>query len=312
MAHLSNKQRRTKPRPSGTARAASHSPYDAVTEKIIEALARGVVPWRRPWQDALLPCNAISRKRYRGINMLLLSLAPYQDHRWLTFRQAKQLGGHIRHGERSTLVVFWKPLVITPVDAQTGVTERLTIPLLRHYHVFNVEQCEGLDIPPADASKSQNGSERIERAEAVVRAMPNPPMIRVGGSVASYRPREDLVQIPGIGLSQAPDSYYATLFHELGHATGHETRLNRTGMMAKAEFGSRDYSREELVAELASAFCSAVIGLDNSLLDGAAGYVKNWLEVLQDDPKALVVAAAQGQRAADYIRGVTTEASEDS
>jgi antirestriction protein ArdC len=256
-------------------------------------------------------CNAISRKCYRGINMLLLSLAPYQDHRWLTFRQAKQLGGHIRRGERSTLVVFWKPLVITPVDAQTGEVERVTIPLLRHYHVFSVEQCEGLKIAPADSSEPRSGSQRIEAAEAVVKFMPNPPTIREGGSTACYRPREDMVQIPRIGLFQTPDAFYATLFHELGHATGHEMRLNRSGIMNKVEFGSCDYSREELVAEMASAFCCAAIGLDNSLAEISAGYVQNWLAILKDDPKALIIAAAQGQRAADYIRGTTGETLDD-
>lgn len=275
--------------------------YTAVTARIIEALARGVVPWRKPWNaSSAIPCNAVSLRSYRGINVLLLGLSPYSDPRWMTFRQAKELGGSVRKGEKATTIVFWKPLEFEKVDVETGELHRQYVPLLRCYHVFNREQIEGSDLQPLE-TRLVSERERIERAEALVRSMPNPPVIKEGGSVAAYKPSVDTVRIPGIGTFQSPDTYYATLFHELGHSTGHEKRLNRPGLSGAIQFGSARYSREELIAELTSAFCCARTELDNSLIENAASYMQSWLDVLKVDSKAIVIAAAQAQKAADYI-----------
>jgi antirestriction protein ArdC len=280
--------------------------YTAVTARIIEALARGVVPWRKPWNAAnAIPCNAVSLRSYRGINVLLLGLSPYSDPRWMTFRQAKELGGSVRKGEKATTVVFWKPLEFEKVDFETGELHRQYVPLLRCYQVFNREQIEGSDLPSIQ-THSVSEREKIKRAEAMIRAMPNPPRIKKGGSVATYKPSDDEVHIPGIGTFTSPDTYYATLFHELGHSTGHERRLNRPGVNGEIQFGSARYSREELVAELTSAFCCARSDLDNSLIEDAASYIKGWLDVLKVDSKAIVIAAAQAQKAADYILRLET------
>ena len=134
--------------------------------------------------------------------------------------------------------------------------------------------------------------------------MPEPPRVSEGGSVACYRPPEDLVEIPTLGNFRSSDDYYATLFHELAHATGHVSRLARKGVTERTRFGSGEYGREELVAELASAFLCAKVRLDGSLLENAASYLQGWLTVLREDPKALVIAAAQAQRAADRVLGV--------
>lgn len=279
--------------------------YDSVTAKIIEALERGVVPWRKPWQgSSSLPCNALSKRAYSGINLLLLSLAPYRDHRWVTYRQARETGGYVLLGERSSIAVFWKPWDIEREDAVTGETKRDTIPLLRMYHLFNVEQCAGLNLPPIEETERVALHQRIQEAEAQVRSMPNPPSIREGGDSAYYRPVDDVVQVPPIAAFKTPEAYYATLFHELGHATGHETRLNRAGVTAVIQFGSSDYSREELIAELTSAFCCAALGLDNSLTEDAASYIQGWLTRLRGDSKAIIAASTHGQRAANYIRGL--------
>lgn len=283
-------------------RSEGQTPYEIVTSRIIKALEEGVVPWRKPWQEnSELPCNAVSHRPYHGINLFLLSLARYRDHRWLTYRQAEELGGHVKPDEESSIAVFWKQWEPKDDEEGNGKRRRESIPLLRFYHLFNVAQCEGLGLPETE-STTRPHHQRIEAADELVRLMPNPPRVHEGSKVACYSPQLDLVQIPALDTFESPDTYYATLFHELGHATGHETRLNRPGVMGTSRFGTSDYSREELVAELTSAFCSASLGLDNSLIDNSASYIQGWIKTLKADAKAIVTASAQAQRAADYLR----------
>lgn len=281
------------------------SPYQIVTNRILQALERGVVPWRKPWQtQAGPPCNAVSKRPYHGINLLLLSLASYQDHRWLTYKQAKDLGGFVKPGEQSAVAVFWKPWEVSDEEEASGEVKRRQVSFLRFYNLFNVSQCEDLDLP-ALAAAERPEPQRIAAAEALVRQMPGPPKMHKGDKQACYYPLLDTVQMPALGSFISSETYYCTLFHELAHATGHESRLNRSGV--KAAFGSKEYAREELIAELASAFCCATLGLDNSLIEDAANYIGGWLKTLQDDPRAIVVAASQAQRAADYLQGNPVE-----
>lgn len=292
-----NRSRNDNHRPTG------RTPYEIVTDHIVKALEEGVVPWRKPWQEnTALPCNAVSHRPYHGINLFLLSLARYSDHRWLTYRQAQELGGHVRSGEQSSIAVFWKQWEPTNGKEKAGDGKRERIPLLRYYHLFNAQQCEDLKLPEL-AVVSRPIHQRIERAEELVRSMPDPPRLHEGCKFACYYPLVDVVQMPAIQSFESPDAYYATLFHELGHATGHERRLNRSGVTGNPRFGTSDYSREELVAELTSAFCCAALGLDNSLIDNSASYLQNWLRTLRADSKAIVTASAQAQRATDYLRG---------
>ncbi len=278
--------------------------YEAVTAQITNALLRGVVPWRKPWAGGdALPTNARSRKPYRGVNVFLLALGPYSDHRWVTFNQARELGGSVRRGERASPVVFWKPWQVEGVDQETGEVHNWKVPILKQYVVFNVEQCDGLDIAPL--LRSDQANRRIESAEKAVRNVPDPPRFQEQGTSAWYRPAEDLVQVPPISSFESPDAYYATVFHELGHATGHERRLNRASVTGEIQFGSPCYSREELTAELCSAFLCATIGLDNSLIENSASYIQSWHSALHSDKRAIVVAASRAQRAADYLLGVT-------
>lgn len=280
--------------------------YETVTEKIIESLRAGVVPWRKPWRESCaLPINVASGKAYRGINVFLLGLTPYADHRWLTFKQVGERGGKVRRGEKGTLVVFWKQLEFEEIDENTGEVCKRRTPMLRYFTVFNVEQVEGLELSKEYQAAPLDESARIERAELLVSGMPNLPLIHTKARSAYYVPKDDAVYMPAFERFASADHYYGTLFHELAHASGHESRLNRKGVTEVVRFGSNDYSQEELVAELTSAFCCATVGLDNSLTEDSASYIRGWLEVLGDDPKAVVIAAAQAQKAADYIRGVT-------
>lgn len=286
--------------------------YAAVTDRVLAVLSRGVVPWRKPWHVLSgAPANALTKRAYRGVNLLLLGLAPYRDHRWLTYRQALELGGHVRKGERSTEVIFWKPLE-TPREGEETGEPRRRVPLLRTYSVFNAEQCDDLRLTSVSEDRAARRHERIPRAESVLPHMPDPPRVREDPKCAWYAPGDDLVGLPPIDAFNTADAYYATLFHELGHATGHEKRLARPGVAETARFGSEDYSREELVAELASAFVCAAIGLDNSLVENSAAYVAGWLKALRGDVRAVVVAAGQAQRAAEWILGSPRGLSEES
>lgn len=276
--------------------------YDAVTNAVLKALESGVIPWRKPWDPChALPANAVTNRPYRGVNVLLLGMAPYKDHRWLTVKQANELGGTVRKGERGSMAIFWKLWETEPEETDDAVRK---VPILRYYTLFNVEQCDGLDLAEPYQSPPLDDVERCARAQLLVDGMPDPPTITERGHSAWYKPAEDLVQVPKREAFRSLDHYFATLFHELGHATGHERRLNRKGVQGPIQFGSEDYSQEELVAELTSAFCCATVGLNNSLIGDAASYVSGWLRVLRDDPKAVVIAAAQAQKAADLIKGV--------
>lgn len=279
--------------------------YQEVTDRIVAELERGTVPWRRPWvASGTAHRNPVSGTEYRGVNPLLLEItaqaAGYDLPLWLTFNQAKARGGSVRRGERSTAVIFWK--VLQKEDEQTG--KKRSIPMLRSFRVFNVAQVDGLEgvefeVPEVEPCKPY---EEIERAQQIIDEMPDPPMISHGGSRAYYHPSTDLVILPDHERFELPDAYYAVAFHELAHATGHETRLNREEVMRAVRFGDDMYSREELVAELASAMIGAHAGIEPRH-DQNAAYVASWLKALRGDKKMLISTAGRAQRAADYILG---------
>ncbi|GMU40108.1 MAG: hypothetical protein AMXMBFR23_09740 [Chloroflexota bacterium] len=287
--------------------AARRDPYAEVTARILAALERGTVPWRHPWRARGLR-NAVSHRPYRGINLLVLSLASmeagYDDARWLTFRQAEQLGGHVRRGEHGTRVVLWK----WPARDEGGTDNvdsaneerRGAFPLMRLYTVFNVAQCEGLSLPDPE-SGGEFGP--LERAEAIVSGYAGGPDVLHDAAAAYYVPARDEVHLPPRSAFRDTDGYYATLFHELAHSTGHPSRLDREGYQESAPFGSPVYSREELVAEFAAAFLCQEAGVDASRLDQSAAYIASWLRALQDDRRLAVAAAGQAQRAVDHILG---------
>ena len=285
--------------------------YAIVTEKIINLLESGVVPWRRPWTSTGLPRNLVSKKPYRGVNFFLLSASKYVSPFWLTIRQANELGGHVRKGEESTVVVFWK------VDDAKQSTENLDNEetdgktrrrfLLRYYRLFNLEQCElpqtVLDkLPKTEAHEH----DPIETAERIIADMPNRPEIQHTGSKAFYSSLTDRITLPPRELFTSAEEFYATALHETVHSSGSEKRLAREGICDAAPFGSPVYSKEELVAEFGAAYLCAEAGISNEVIHNQASYVAGWLKKLRDDRKLLIHAAAQAQRAADYILNRTS------
>jgi antirestriction protein ArdC len=278
--------------------------YAEVTDRIIAALEAGTVPWRRPWiASADAHRNPVSGTEYRGVNPFLLDMTAwdkgYDDPRWVTFKQSQTLGGCVRKGEKSTLVIFWK--MLKSKDKDTG--EERSIPMLRHFRVFNVAQCDGLAL---DERPALAPFDPIGRADAIIAAMPNAPTIGHGGNRAFYQPAMDVVQLPMREQFVSADAYYSTAFHELTHSTGHESRLNREEVAGRGKhaFGSERYAREELVAELGAAMVGAKAGIAPQT-DQSAAYIAGWLKALKDDRKLLISAAGRAQRAADYIVGAS-------
>lgn len=278
--------------------------YQAVTDQIIEAMERGVCPWKQPWKAIGGTPRNIRGRRYRGINAFLLAmqsaLSNWTHPVFLTFNQAKELGGTVRKGERSSLVVFWKTIVPEEYAGNPQAcpaSERKWF--LRYYRVFNVAQVDGLP-PQALPVIPDNGLSPIEECEAIVAGMPQCPVIRESGQGAFYRPATDQVFMPPLRAFDNAEAYHSTLFHELTHATGHETRLARPDAFA-GRFGSEPYAKEELVAELGAAFLCARAGISPATLEDSASYLANWLQKLREDKRLIVTAAGAAQRAADFI-----------
>lgn len=274
--------------------------YERITDRITTLLTQGTVPWHKPWKARTgLPRNFVSQKPYRGINVFLLITMSYESPLWLTFRQVSCLGGSVRKGEKACPVVFWKKLTIEDKQSE----EKRTIRMLRYYYVFNVSQCDGLKSIPVPAEPNGNG---ISTPEKIVAGMPQPPTVRHGMTHAYYSPREDCVGLPARPRFDTEDSYYATLFHELVHATGHETQLKRSTQSESSGFGSNPYCKEELIAELGAAFLCGEAEIAERTIENSAAYIKGWLTQLESDKTLIIQAAAQAQKAADFILGRTS------
>lgn len=271
--------------------------YQTITDRIIEALKGGDIPWQRPWRSTA-PVNIISKKPYRGINPFLLQAMPYGSPYWMTFNQARNLGGHVNKGEKATMVVFWKMGTYDAQDAD-GETETRNSFLLRFYHVFNAEQ-----TTLASACKQMEKEEPVATptCEDLVQGFIGCPEIKQRNmDRACYSPVTDIVTMPKMAAFHESTGYYATLFHELVHSTGHAKRLDRD---IKNTFGSELYAKEELIAEIGSAFlCGTAQIAKPALEQNTVAYIQSWIKALQNDPKMIVSAAAAAQSAVDLITG---------
>lgn len=248
--------------------------------------------------------------------MLVLALAArargYAASGWLSYKQALALGGHVRRDEKGTGIVFWKPLQKTRTDRVTGEEKIDRFGVWRQYSVFNVEQCDGLPVvapEPVAAVPEPVVFSPIEQAERLAAAyLAHGPSLAHGGDRACYSPALDHVQMPDREAFVSPEAYYSTLYHELSHSTGHVSRLDRAGVGHDSHgFGSDTYSREELVAEIASAFLAAEAGIEHDIPQTAA-YCRGWLKALRGDSRLILTAAAQASRASDYVIGATAAA----
>ena len=286
------------------------NPYETVTARIIESLSAGVIPWAKPWKGNStsnpFPRNFKTGAPYRGANVLILWSSPYTSPYWLTFKQAKEMGGTVRKGEKGTQILFWKigkrDAQGQPAEAEATDDKARKIFFCRAYTVFNTEQCDGLKVPGAIANLPEVDED--ERCESIISGWDARPTLQLDNSHegrAYYRPNTDTVHMPIRNRFVDGPHYYATLFHELVHSTGHESRLAREH---GACFGDDLYSKEELVAEVGSSFLCAIAGIANERTEqSATAYIQSWIKVLKGDSRLIVTAASAAQKAADTIIG---------
>jgi antirestriction protein ArdC len=291
--------------------------YQDVTNRMIKALESGVVPWDKPWRATVgRPVSMSTRKFYRGVNVMLLGLTAmeqgYSSPWWGTYKQISELGGQVRKGEKSTLVVFFKQLEVADDKlTASGDPAVKRIPLLRAFRVFNAEQCDDL---PARYYPQPEGTPVAELPEpqAVLDAYftgTGPKLRHVAQDRAYYQGATDTVTLPERSQFASPEAYYNIAFHEAGHSTGHPSRNNRAGIAEFDHFGSEKYAKEELCAQMASAMLLAETGTETPAeFTRSAAYVANWLGALRDDRKLVVSAAAQAERAAERVMEPTRQA----
>ena len=273
--------------------------FNILTNRIIEQLAQQVVPWRKPWTDAGHPQNLITRKLYSGMNTWLLASLGYSQNVFLTLRQATAVGANIKKGEKGHIVIFWKREEKRQ-DKEQVSDEKQYVSLLRYYLVFNIDQCENIPetllTPVAEAQFSP-----LTVCDEIVARMPQSPKIIHGKSMACYDPRKDEVHMPKQGSFTSSESYYCTLFHELIHSTGHQSRLNRPEVSEPNKFGSVRYSIEELTAEIGACYLNSVAGIIDKEFDQSVAYIKGWIEALRNDKRLIVYASSRAQKAVDFI-----------
>ena len=273
--------------------------YALITNRIIELLDAGTIPWRKPWTEKGIPMNAVSKRPYRGINLLLLNSIEYPTNLWLTFKQLKTIGGSVKKGEKGTFVIFTKLADKQVEKNNETVIEKKS--LLRYYKVFNVEQC--VDIAENFLQKENRNIEPVPECQAILANMKNTPLLVHQYNEAYYTPKNDCINLPRISSFESAESFYGTLFHELIHATGHTSRLNRKEVAENPAFGSEMYSLEELVAEMGGCYLKSYAGIPIEELPNSAAYINGWLEVFKGDRRFIMKASSRAQHAVEYILG---------
>jgi len=285
--------------------ATSGNRYQQVTDRIFEALSRGVPPWNRPWA-MIRPVNAVSKRPYQSINRLLLELrafeAGYRSSRWITFGAAKTEGGFVKRGERGTTVLYYAPFERARPEHdgdQVAVVDADRRFFVKSYTLFNLDQTHGLEHlrEPVTLDRAHEDDAADQRAQDFLTA--TGARIRYGGDVAAYYPTLDVIMLPPRTAFASTAGFFGTAAHELAHWSGAAHRLNR---LAGGKFGDPKYAFEELVAELTAAFLCAEVGLAVQTTNSAA-YLKGWLSLLSDDASAIISAARLAQEAADYLSG---------
>ena len=271
--------------------------YEMVTDRIIEQLEQGVIPWEKPWGGVIDGAyNRISKKPYSLLNQMLLQ----HSGEYATFKQWSELGGHIRKGEKSEIVVFWK---LQPYEDENADGEKIIkqIPLLRYYNVFHVSQVDGVEPKEIDL----NEFEPIEEAERIKTEYMTREHLRILEKLtdkAFYSPAFDYIQVPCKEQYQNVEEFYSTLFHEMVHSTGHKSRLDREDVKDCMYFGSENYSKEELTAELGSAFLVNLLGIETEKsFRNSSAYIQGWLGKLRGDKKFIISASSKAEKAVKYI-----------
>ena len=281
--------------------------YEIVTNKIIECLDQGVIPWEKEWTSGLY-ANYTTKKEYRGINQLLLiaqsviNKKNYESPYWLTWKQIQKLKGTVRKGEKASIIVFYESKIIEEEiinkDNEEEVKEK-KISFLKYYHVFNYEQTE--NIPEIITPKN----EYKKSCEEILKNMNEKPVIKAGLNPA-YQPTRDCIIMPHIDNFKSSDGYYSSLFHELIHWTGHSSRLDRF-TDGSLKFGSEVYSKEELIAELGSSYLCHIAGIEKETVKNHTAYIRGWLEALNNDKKLIINASSHAGKGVNFILSLSED-----
>jgi antirestriction protein ArdC len=284
--------------------------YQIVTDRIVEAIkAGGVLPWHRPWKATDTACKSYHGYEYRGINVFLALLSG-RPGPWITLKQCHKVGGRVKDGEfnKCQIVTFFK---FQDKADRDNPEKSYRAPIFRFYKVWSLDQCEGVPEPGwlKKEKAAQNGPspalDTLQACEALWQGYKGQPPVTYGGNRACYIPARDEINMPQREGFESAEEFYSVLFHEGVHSTGHSKRLARKDADKPAPFGSEDYSREELVAEVGAAMLCAVAGIERKTINNSIGYVHNWLMRLECEPMLIVQAAGQAQKACDHIRGTT-------
>jgi antirestriction protein ArdC len=272
--------------------------YQMVTDKIIGLLDKGVCPWKQPWKGSE-PTNLASGKVYKGINYLLLSCLGFESNYWITYRQAKKLGGSVKAGEKSPCFVVFSDTYLAKKVLADGSVEEEPRWFLKYSPIFNISQCRGIEDPGIE----DEGTRKIEPIQTCVKfveGIREHPKISLG-EAAAYHPKNDMITLPAINRFKDAESYYSVLFHELTHWSGAAHRLNRPQPMHSTD--RPGYAREELIAEVGSAFICARCGIDTATVEDSASYIHGWLKALRNDRKLVPEAARAARLAVEFLAG---------
>jgi antirestriction protein ArdC len=273
--------------------------YDIITEAILQKLEQGVIPWNKPWKgDTGKPKNFKSKHEYSGINYFLTASQGYDSPFWLTYKQAKELGGQVKEGEKGTPIIFFK-MIERENKKDSSKTD--TFPIARYYRIFNIEQIEGIEKPIEEKEEDRKFNPIVECENLLHHADDRIPELKHEKNKAYYSPVKDYINMPKKEKFLSDEEYYATLFHEVIHSTGHEEKLGRFNNESLAAFGSQTYSKEELIAEMGACFLCGETGIEKQVIDNSASYINSWMKVLRGDSRLVVSAATQARKAVEYL-----------
>jgi antirestriction protein ArdC len=300
--------------------------YLEITGRILDSLEKGCIPWEKPWSctNGLSPKNHLTGRPYSGINVVLLAMSGFSSPLWLGYGQAKTMKGHVKAGSKGSKIFKWNVIQRTKegfkviqdrktkrlkaVDRnnrlaywahESDIDPRKTLILPMERTVFNSTQIDGIDFPEMEAPTFNI----IEKAEKTFKNMPSRPAISYGGNRAFYRPAHDDITLPPRDAFKDPESFYDTAYHELIHATGHDTRLSRKGITESKRFGTDPYAKEELIAELGASFVCGRVGIVDRTIKESSAYINGWIKTLRNDKRLLINAASAAEKASNYVMG---------
>lgn len=276
--------------------------YQMITDRFIEELEKGCIPWFRPWNGCRSRAfNRISKKPYSLLNQMMLK----HQGEYMTYKQASDLGGHVRKGEKSEIVVFWQ---IKPIEElqEDGTKTVKQIPILRFYNVFHISQIEGIEPLEVTEFTELEPIAEAERIKDEYKIRENIDIRELVTNEAFYSPSRDIIEVPCKEQYTDISEFYSTLFHEMVHSTGHRSRLDRLDTSINSRFGSETYSKEELVAEIGSATILNILGIETAkTFRNSTAYLQSWLRVLRNDNKFIISASSKAEKAVNYILNIT-------